>query len=292
MNPKVVIINDTRSLSGKNSHAGCEMVMKVLLGLCRMYKLDVIKTIPVSHDPFKPEYKPFLQNADLVIVNGEGTIHHNRPQAFKLLSIGRRYPSVLINAVIQGMDREVLQENLPKFLSISVRESMSLGEILPHCPTTQVHLIPDLVFAGMEEIKKFPPHPVHSMIGITDSVNNRQGGFLITVGLTAYLNQLRAWPGLTIGRFHGICFASIIGIPFNAYPSNTHKNEGILRDMGIPELYYDSVNEAINHVPEKMNPSVVQYVQKAPKLIQDYFETIVKIAQTNAGNSTIDIRLK
>jgi polysaccharide pyruvyl transferase WcaK-like protein len=74
--------------------------------------------------------RAFLESCDLVIVNGEGSIHHNFRRSLALLALmhvmgrrGRRF--VLVNSTIQAMQPELLQAVLPAATHRHVREDRS-----------------------------------------------------------------------------------------------------------------------------------------------------------------------
>jgi hypothetical protein len=279
LRPKIVVVNDTAYHNPRTGHAGCILVMRELHRLCAENELEVIGTIPVGKDPLHADYKPLLMKADLVIVNGEGTIHHDRLVGKQLLRVGQHYPAVLINSVLQEMDPKLLGGTLDWFKLLSFRESMSYSASLPYIGSQPTFLVPDLSFAGIEVVRN---SGVQSMlqrgIGVTDSVSNGRAGFPINVGLRGYLMQLRGYSSLVCGRFHAVCLAAMLGIPFSAYPSNTHKIRGIMRDMGIEHLYATDVQSALTIYPETLAESVTQYVAEAPKKIDDMFSKIREIA--------------
>jgi hypothetical protein len=77
-----------------------------------------------------------IDDADLLIVNGEGSIHHNYRNGLALLAIADAAASrgkrvVLLNATLQAMDEELLKYILPKFAAVQVREPLSLAYIKP-----------------------------------------------------------------------------------------------------------------------------------------------------------------
>ena len=77
-----LIVNDTAS----EHHHGCTRVMRTLRTLCAAYGFDIIGSAPV-HKSWRaqPEFVELLARARLVIVNGEGSIHHGGKQAEEIL---------------------------------------------------------------------------------------------------------------------------------------------------------------------------------------------------------------
>ena len=64
--------------------------------------------------------------------------------------------------------------------------------------------------------------------------------------------DLRRYGLMLSGRFHGLCIAMMLGIPCLAVPSNTHKTESMLTDIGIDlEKYLISTESPISAFKEK-----------------------------------------
>jgi len=73
-----------------------------------------------------------VEDADIVLVNGEGTIHHGKPTAASLAQLGpycarRGKPCFIINATIQANSQEVMHD-LAACSGLWVREGRSAGE--------------------------------------------------------------------------------------------------------------------------------------------------------------------
>jgi hypothetical protein len=103
-----------------------------------------------------------LAAVDLLIVNGEGSIHHNLPRALSLLAMidaAEEFgvPTMLVNATIQAMDRPLLQRVLPKLQFCHVRESASSKAI---APIITAHCAPDIAVRAIDTLKsrKAPLH--------------------------------------------------------------------------------------------------------------------------------------
>ena len=64
------------------------------------------------------------------------------------------------------------------------------------------------------------------------------------------------------------------GMPFSAYPSNTHKTEGMLLDAGC-DLYFPTQAEALDNIGEFDS---TQYINHARKAISDMFDRVVEYA--------------
>ncbi len=164
---KAVILNDTSF----DSHHGCEIVMKNIIQLLKEINIETIDTNPVGMHWIKN--KKFIQNmnkADIVIVNGEGTLHHASTRVKELVTIGKYIkeklfiPVVLINATYQNNGQEIA--NYMKFFDlIFVRESMSKNDLMQYHIESQV--VPDLTFYSQFDILNKNETTIS---GITDNV--------------------------------------------------------------------------------------------------------------------------
>ena len=126
----VVLLNDTRI----DCHQGCSRVMATLEYLLARIGCQVIATVP-SRSPWRNDalILQALDRARLVVVNGEGTIHHDRSEGYSLLEVGacaksRGVPAVLLNCTWQSNGSRFV-EKLADFTRVAVRDSRSLREI-------------------------------------------------------------------------------------------------------------------------------------------------------------------
>ena len=155
--PKVVLVNDTSLF---NTHFGCQLVGQTIREQCARVGLDIISSLPLDFD--MKMAKPWLQRADLVVINGEGSIHHRRHT--DLLKLADAYPSALINCVYQENGN---QPSLNNFRYISARESLSANEIRVN--GADCNVVPDLIFASTLLGSIVRP-PANLQLGITDNV--------------------------------------------------------------------------------------------------------------------------
>lgn len=164
---KAVILNDTSF----ESHHGCETVVKNIKALLLQNGIQTIDTHPVG----KPwvENKSFIANmsqADIVIVNGEGTLHHSQPRAKDLISVGQyvkenlNIPVVLINSTCQDNNNDII-ESMKCYDLIFVRESLSQKELAQYDIESTV--VPDMSFYSKYNLSN---KEVTGGVGITDSV--------------------------------------------------------------------------------------------------------------------------
>ena len=245
---KVVLLNDTSD----NRHFGCELVGSAIRNLLSRRDCELI-----GHKYRKEPIDPKLcDKADLVIVNGEGCIHHNGYE--HLQEIGHQWPSVLINCSIEAQP----SFNAKDFLIATVRESMSGAY-------TGLEVVPDLIFSHDFE----RTHESHIVIS-DGSARNYNG-----LGCRApqFVEKLCSARRASLGRFHAVCIAAMVGVPFSAWAANTWKIEGIMADMGASEHFYQDPLVAIENIPDTMPDSVGEYATSAKLKINDLFDRIASL---------------
>lgn len=188
---KTVILNDT----SYESHHGCETVVKNIKELLLKNGIKTIDTNPVGQNWM--ENKSFLGNlskVDIIIVNGEGTLHHAQPRAKELVTIGKyikeKYnkPIVLINSTYQDNGDEIA-EYMKYFDLIYVRETLSKNDLNKY--NIKSIVIPDMTFYSKYNILK---KEKSNKIGITDSVYIDLSEELYNISLK---NKFEYLPALT-----------------------------------------------------------------------------------------------
>ncbi len=116
------------------------------------------------------EFALALGKARLVLINGEGTIHHNRPAGRRLLEIGaeakaRGIPAALINAGWEANDFS-LAAKLDDFALVAARDSISASGM--GIGRRNVRIVPDLSLCA----PVLGAEPARSgSIGFTDNVD-------------------------------------------------------------------------------------------------------------------------
>jgi hypothetical protein len=274
--PKIALINDTSLFS---NHFGCELVCQVFREQFSRLGLDLVLSLPKRFD--LAEYADQLSKVDLVVVNGEGTLHHDKFS--QLIDLAAAYPSVLVNCVFE---KNKSNPNLKKFLYIAARESFSAAEIQKHGATCEV--VPDLIF-GSTYARAFPKQKPVKKLGITDSVLREYYGIwpfrvrirgIPATGQTAgvYLKNLMRYKKIVAGRFHAAVLCSVVGIPFSSWDSNTWKTRALMHDMGVEHLHFNSRKAAIKHVPDQLPPQIPVFVEQARHRIDQMFGKVQAIA--------------
>ena len=98
---KAIIINDTTL----NKHHGCELLMSEIDRLCEKNKITIVERCYHTSSFNLNKKKILNSDFDLVLVNGEGSLHHNQKVAHDILNtvemIKRNYrvPLVLFNSL-------------------------------------------------------------------------------------------------------------------------------------------------------------------------------------------------
>jgi len=255
---KVTILNDT---NGK--HFGCELVMQTYHDQLNRVGIEILKTIPMKTPKFT-----IPKETDLVIVNGEGSLH--RGQHSHLVNVANNYPSVLLNTVWQENPN---YSALYNFKCITVRESLSYKN-LP-LGLSNVKIVPDVSFASTF-LRNFKKQIANKDLGFTDNVieKNKSDGFSALQSAAKFIPGICEYKRLCVGRFHAIVAASVLQIPFSAWPSNTHKIQGMLIDMQIPHLHFSTKDEATDNTPVEFDDQITLYVEQARLKIDQMFENL------------------
>jgi polysaccharide pyruvyl transferase WcaK-like protein len=224
------------------------------------------------------------QNFDLVVVNGEGSIHHDSRTARRISKLARMLksrgiPAYLINASEEANSPEI-HEGLAAFRLRYVRDEASRASLAR--AGIDAVVVPDLTLSWEQA-------PVASCGGglvVTDASDDRKSALLLDLaqrwgaqpitlrtappwpargsgmrrvafelkGLASrlakasprswrYAGALRSLPKLAgaltqagaavCGRYHGVCLALRLKLPFLAVEGNIGKIHGLLGDIGL-----------------------------------------------------------
>jgi hypothetical protein len=187
--------------------------------------------------------------ADLVLVNGEGSLHHNSPHVSRIeqaiADTPNSAPIVLVNASWQAQMRPL---NAIEFAI--ARESLSATEMIKDRVAAEVLTIPDISLCCHHQ----PPYTGGGGLIVIDSVDQRVSQWLEEIALThkgrfiklcqwnkspeALIDLLATADAVITGRFHGVVFAMLAGAPFIAAPSNTWKTRSMLQDLNLREHFH------------------------------------------------------
>jgi polysaccharide pyruvyl transferase WcaK-like protein len=129
----------------------------------RPIDLDQWKKVRTAVAAQDSELTEKIRKSDVVIVNGEGTIHHNFPRALALLALmdvssSLDKPVLLLNASIQAMDAALSQLVLPHLRMCHVRERFSLESVRSYVPhALQTADIAALSISQLPAVRRFAP---------------------------------------------------------------------------------------------------------------------------------------
>ncbi len=68
-----------------------------------------------------------------------------------------------------------------------------------------------------------------------------------------YLAKVCRFERLCVLRFHAAIATAVLGHPFAIRESNTWKTRGLMEDMGIGHLHFDTCKEAWQGVPDVLS---------------------------------------
>lgn len=273
---KAIVFNNTGRY-----HNGCKMVMKYIHTNLHESGCELTQSVwgNIQYPNFKPEN--FLES-DIVIINGEGTMHSGRPLPMfyiNLLAEAQRLgkKTYLVNTVWQNMPSSPeINDILKKIDYIGVREVMSQQELDErHGVRSHVHLdcsyyIPvpfsdrgqrELVIGKFFSRQDWRPQGVPTVDIFKDSWED-------------VVNILRGTRVFVTGRHHELYAACKARCPFVFLQGNTHKNEGLLKTAGveIPYAHINASNNDIRRIASKAYEHMDQYeklfnfMERHPKL--------------------------
>lgn len=236
--PRVVLMNDT---SGR-SHHGCSRVMRLLAEGLQRQGLQITARSPARHDwAADAGFRAALRDADLVVINGEGTMHHGRPAGARLLEVvdhpDCRAPVAVVNALWQG-NPDAWLGPLSRCALVSARDGQSRDEIA--AAGIAVRLVPDLSLSAGASAQ---PGPRAGLI-VGDSVRlstrralalaaRRLGARALVPTKTRRSALWRVWPTgpLLSALYHGAA-------PFGLPPLRLAADEaGYLALLGHAEMH-------------------------------------------------------
>jgi len=308
---KAILLNDTtRNLN----HLGCFLVMQNIHDACAQHGIEILASFQ-DEDAYKhADFIKIIRNADIVLINGEGTMHHDQSYAIELLKTAlvckqQGLPIILLNTVWQ--ENVILNDYIGTFDKIYVRESLS-GEAVAAAGATCT-VVPDMSFYNPEQISLTSKKPPRKLL-VVDSVLPRKTRKLFIFALknrtllhcmrsrillalhpvALLLQRYNLIPyriltdksfhrvtGVITGRFHAMCLSMKKGIPFHVLKSNSHKVQGVLRDAGITHDKYiidvDDLKTYQGHPSFTLDDQakIANYVAQAPQRINNMFSEIV-----------------
>ena len=238
---KIAIYNDCDINSYK--HFGCELVMETFREQLNRVDCELVGTVTRNRYNNKGHVKKILDKADLVIVNGEGSLHHNRRN--DILSVGQKWNSILINTVFQANDGNGLKD----FRYVSCRESYSANEAAK-AGDINVDVIPDIIFTNKRLQKlKLIGDKEHAVIE-----HFKRGDISTNNNAEKFLNEMMRYRTISSVSFHSLIIAMILGQEIiKIIPTTTHKNDGLMKDYNSDENFISNSKEKINRLFERLH---------------------------------------
>lgn len=161
---RAILLNDT---SG-NNHWGCELTIRVLRENLARRGINLVVGIPIRTEWNTARFREAIRGADIVIVNGEGSLHGSRDFAKEMLRVvemrEKHQSFFLINSVYGKNDAE-MASLVRRYDKVWVRESRSLSALAAFGLSASI--TPDLLF--WMNGQKREPRPTIDVL-FTDSV--------------------------------------------------------------------------------------------------------------------------
>ena len=270
---KILLANDT----GRMPHVGCQAVSDGHARLLGRAGHDVVHRLfrgvlgrfvrPADSDIVRAMAEDealvaMIDEADAVVVNGEGTLHHGAGRdllGLLALAQNRGKASLLVNTGFQGTDG--FADTLARLDDFVVREPRS--QAAARARGLDARIEPDSYLAA-----RFEAGPSDALAGkevVTDWQRQREDvgaaldSFRLAHADSAVVMPLRfpeaardwaAMPAaisrcrlLVTARHHGVYLAIVAGVPFIAMGSNTHKVEGTLEMLELKDLFCEAAAE-------------------------------------------------
>lgn len=283
---KALLFNDA-SLAG---HHGSALVTERLKDLAKEVGIDVVTgwdwesalaACQASSFPF-----------DLVIVNGEGSIHHDSKSARRIAALAgelraKGIPAYLVNATVESCTTNLLA-GLGAYRAVFVRDSKSQSVL--RAAGVNASLVHDLTLSFPAPTTGYNPSGPLLLTDASEQQKTAQlielhkrwsGSQMITLrsppprpnrgrrlrSLAFRLKRLAAshaalspWSlryahalasreelvtalasssGLIAARYHAVCIALVLEVPFIAVEGNTGKTSALLSDIGLKERRVD-----------------------------------------------------
>jgi polysaccharide pyruvyl transferase WcaK-like protein len=269
----ILLLNNT-----ENYHSGCKVVIDFYRNEFRQHNLTIANDFNVD-----------VSRYDLVVANGEGTMHHDAAKAYKIIDLlCKSKKSMLVNSVWQHNNKK-LTEKLTKIDYVSVREVKSQREIFnqigvkfPVCldfsyfaPVNFIETKKYNILSGnrMNTPKVQPKRPKIKNVGEDGTVD------IFTESWDEIVSKIKNCNLFVTGRHHELYAACKAETPFVVIEGNTHKNQGLFETAGvnIPTLNFNSSSSEIKKSISEINNRKLEYeklflymrTQKKPELLKN-----------------------
>lgn len=246
-----------------NHHAGVKLVGEGIRYQFDRHGIEVVQSIrhKTLRDNKLSDFDVIPH--DLVIVNAEGCLHDDMFP--NMVQLAEDFKAVLINGQFFRNTYSI-----EAFAYTAARDSASAKNM-------GCKVVPDCIFTAPSLKKWKTKREALEFTGnfVTDSEPHEEFGFPIKSSGDEFLEAIIACSTATIGRFHGICIAAVLGVPFTAYGTTTAKNFHLMKDMGASTNYFSTVEDALAASPKSTR--IQDYLDSAPDRIDAMFEEIKAI---------------
>lgn len=234
---KIFLANDTSGVG----HAGSDAAMRSIKHQLRFHSL-------VTHPVGSLGSLEGMRECDIVVVNGEGTIHHETDGALVLMQIMllaqmNAKPVYLVNALYQNFNRFSIFDRIEK---MQVRDLRSFEFARAHgINRVSCHLDsvfdPEFAYPRQRNRKGTLAGSIDSASPYAHVMEQLPGWnryHCWNLGFDALVKVLSGAELYITGQWHGVCAAILAQTPFIYVPSNSHKIEGFLEwmDFAAPSL--------------------------------------------------------
>ena len=233
------LANDTSDVP----HAGCKAVLRSLVAAIQGAGLAISgRHINGTRDIDEPAFA----QARILLVNGEGTIHHSGPRARFLLSLIQRAKRqgkrvLLVNALFQQYDAPA-EDILANLALLAVREprSAAFARRFGGKPLILLDSAADPAFLSQGKAHDLKDGRVIGGThrhGLIPDLFDDQAGEKLTLRRLPFediVATLRRAEVYLTAQHHGVYAAALAGCPFVTSPSNSHKIESFVDWTGLP----------------------------------------------------------
>ena len=248
---KTLLLNNTSEY-----HHGCVKVMET-------YSFD--DSIATN----RPVDVNFLEYST-VILNGEGTMHHNQSNALKFLQALKDASQagcdiMLVNTVWQDMTNDY-DDILAKCSLIEVRDIISQQELKSRHGIIS-ELFPDRSILPPVPFKDYAPVKMYQGIRSDSKVESFNLECpkinIFKEDWNSIVNRLRHAELLVTGRHHEAYAALKARCKFIVLPGNTYKNEGIYLNAGVPPIdSLDDIQDVLDGQYDREFNKIFEYYEK------------------------------
>ncbi|RKR04250.1 polysaccharide pyruvyl transferase [Kushneria sinocarnis] len=283
---KAILVNDTRA----EMHVGCISVINNITDLLASWGIEIIYYHPVTKRwDESDDFLSAFNEADVVILNAEGSIHSSNGRAIVLSELGsfckeNNKKSVILNGTYYN-NNDLVYKNISCFDLVYSRDMYSLNNLTKK--GVDAKFSPDMTF--YKNLGAIGKERNQTSFFTTDSVfsdissklenfcsDKNVNWFPMTnsgLSLESYISTLADASVVITGRFHAVCFCLNIGVPFAFLESNTPKISFLMKDVfGDKYLKKRVLNEvdvigiAIDALPafdKHENECIISYKKRA-----------------------------